>query len=188
MSQYFGKAVHAAFVVPDIEKSIRRMLDSGIGPVYVMRRIRVAARYRGTRHDVLITAAFVYSGTMQYEFVQQHDDAPSAYREFLLRHPQGGFHHLAYFCDGFDAVLQEATAKGGLFDLVQEFITPDGTAYEIYVEPRNVADPLQVQLMVHGPMEPFFAQMEQAAANWDGSEPIRNALDMLPPAMRPPVE
>ena len=100
MSQYFGKAVHAAFVVPDIDKAIHRMLDSGIGPVYGMRRIRVAARFRGIRNDVLITAAFVYSGAMQYECVQQHDATPSAYTEYLERHPEGGFHHLAYFCDG----------------------------------------------------------------------------------------
>jgi catechol 2,3-dioxygenase-like lactoylglutathione lyase family enzyme len=188
MSRFFGKAVHAAFVVPDIDQAIGRMLASGIGPFYVMRRIRVAARYRGQRHDVLITAAFVYSGNMQYEFVQQHDAAPSAYRDFIVLHPPGGLHHVAYFSDDFGATVKHAKAQGSDYEIVQEFITADGFAYEIYLEPKNSSDPLQIQLMMHGPMDSFFAQMEQAAATWDGKDPIRNALDLLPAEMRPPVE
>jgi len=188
MSRHFGSAVHAAFVVPDIDKAMARMLASGIGPFYAMRRVRVAARYKGQRHDVLITAAFVYSGNMQYEFVQQHDDAPSAYRDYLALHPAGGLHHTAYFSDDFAATIKRAKERGSDFDIVQEFITPDGFAYEIYLEPKNSTDPLQIQLMMHGPMDPFFAQMERAAATWDGKEPIRDALVLLPQEMRPPVE
>ena len=37
MSQYFGKAVHVAFVVPDIDIAVQRMVDSGIGPAYANR-------------------------------------------------------------------------------------------------------------------------------------------------------
>ena len=188
MSQFFGNAVHAAFVVPDINKAMARVLASGIGPFYAMRRVRVAARYKGQRHDVLITAAFVYSGNMQYEFVEQHDATPSAYRDYIAQHPEGGLHHTAYFSDDFAATIRRAKEKGSNFDIVQEFIAPEGFAYEIYLEPKNSTDPLQIQLMMHGPMDPFFAQMEQAAATWDGKDPIRNALDLLPAEMHPPVE
>jgi catechol 2,3-dioxygenase-like lactoylglutathione lyase family enzyme len=188
MSQLFGKAIHAAFIVPDIDKAISRMLASGVGPFFMLRNIRAAARYRGARHDVLETAAFVYSGSMQYEFLEPRDDTPSAFREFLARHPEGGLHHLAYFCEGFDQALKRASALGKEFRIVQEFIMPDGTPYEIYVEPVDSPDPLLVQLMIPGPLESFFAEMEKAAATWDGKDPIRNALDLLPPEMRPPVE
>ena len=64
----------------------------------------------------------------------------------------------------------------------------DATAPPSPPLPKDKTDPLQVQLMLHGPMDPFFAQMENAAATWDGREPIRNALDLLPPTMRPPQE
>ena len=37
MSLYFGKAVHLAFVVPDINTAMQRMVDGGIGPVYANR-------------------------------------------------------------------------------------------------------------------------------------------------------
>ena len=75
MSRMFGEAVHAGLVVTDIDAELERVQDMGVGPIYVMRRIRPPARYRGQRHDPLITAAFMYSGGMQLEFVQQHDDS-----------------------------------------------------------------------------------------------------------------
>lgn len=189
MSRFFGKAEHVAFVVPDIDAAIERLLQSGIGPVFTMRRIRVPARYRGARSDPLFSAAFAYSGGLQIELLCQHDETPSAYLEYIQRNPGGGMHHSAHFCDGFDAVLAEAADRGQTFDIVQEFIDPmSGDAYEIYVEPRGQSDPLLAQLMIKGPMEPFFAEMERVAATWDGSEPERNALALIPPEMVPPQE
>lgn len=189
MSRIFGKAEHVAFVVPDIDVAIARLLASGIGPIFTMRRIRTAARYRGERHDPLFSAAFAYTGGLQIEMLATHDDTPSAYREFILRNPQGGMHHTAYFCETFDGALANATAKGTQFEVVQEFIDPlTEEAYEIYVQPVGTDDPLLAQLMIEGPMEPFFAEMERQAAAWDGSDPERNALDMIPPEMVPPQE
>lgn len=189
MSRYFGKAEHVAFVVPDFDAAVQRLSLAGIGPVFTMRRIRVAARYRGERHDPLFSAAFAYTGSLQIELLCQHDQTPSAYLEYIRCNPGGGMHHSAYFCDSFDGALADAAAKGQAFDIVQEFIEPvSGMAYEIYVEPRGGADPLLAQLMVHGPMEPFFAEMERIAAGWDGTEPERNALALIPPEMVPPQE
>jgi catechol 2,3-dioxygenase-like lactoylglutathione lyase family enzyme len=188
MSRIFGKALHAAFVVPDIDKEIERVLALGMGPVFVMRRIRVAARYRGERHDPLITAAFVYSGTMQLEFLQQHDDTPSASIEFLARKPEGGLQHFAYFSDDFDATLQEASAKGQHFDVVQEYIFEDGTPYEIYIEPSNAPGSLLIQLVKHGPLEAMYNKMQEICASWDGTDPVRNAVDLLPKDMQPASE
>lgn len=143
MSRFFGKCEHAAFVVPDFDTAVDRLIDSGIGPVFVMKRIRVAGRFWGKRHDALFSAAFAYSGSTQYEFICQHDDTPSAYREFIERNPAGGLHHTAYFTpEGFDAALAAAKAAGTEFEIVQEFIGPDDVAYEIYVEPKDKRNPL----------------------------------------------
>jgi Glyoxalase/Bleomycin resistance protein/Dioxygenase superfamily len=189
MSRHFGKAEHSAYVVPDFDAAVARLLEAGIGPVFVMKRIRVAARFRGARHDPLFSAAFCYSGGIQFEFLQQHDETPSAYKEFIERNPSGGLHHTAYFTpQGFDVALSGAKAAGTEFEIVQEFIDPEGTAYEVYVEPKGKPNPLLAQLMVAGPMEPFFAEMERIAKDWDGGDPIRDALTMIPPEMVPPQE
>ena len=188
MSRFFGSAVHAALVVPDLDRQVERMLASGEGPFYLMSRMRVAARFRGRRHDPLISAAFVYSGGMQYEFIEQFDDTPSTYREFLGRHPAGGLHHLAYFCKSFDDALARAGTQGGKFDIVQEFISPDESPYEMYIEPAGSSDPVLTQLMIPSPLVGLFETMEKAAATWKGEDPIRDALALLPAEMRPPRE
>ncbi|MFA5632720.1 MAG: VOC family protein [Porticoccaceae bacterium] len=188
MSRFFGKAVHSAYVVPDIKAAVGRMVSAGVGPAYYMNRIRVAGRYRGERNDPLITAAFMYSGSLQFEFIQQHDDTPSAYLDFLAKNPEGGFHHTAYYSSNFTGTLEQAEKEGQAFDVIQEFIAPDGTPYEIYVAPRGVDNPLYMQLMFPGPMEPMFTAMENSALTWDGQKPERDALDLLPPEMRPPQE
>lgn len=175
MSRIFGEAVHAGLVVTDIDAELERVQDMGVGPIYVMRRIRPPARYRGQRHDPLITAAFMYSGGMQLEFVQQHDDTPSAYLEFLEKQPAGGIHHLAYFCDTFEGALEKAEKMGRKYEAVQEYIRPDGRPFEIYVEPVDKTNPLLVQLMEHGDLGKMFERIKNAADSWDGSDPIRDA-------------
>lgn len=189
MSRFFGKAEHLGFVVPDLDEAIARLVAAGIGPVYTMRRIRVAARYRGQRHDPLISTAIVYSGSLQMEFICQHDATPSVYADFIASNPGGGLQHAAHYCEGFDAALAGASARGQDFTVMQEFIDPaSGAAFEIYVEPLGASGAIQAQLMFHGPFDALYAEMEAAAASWDGSNPERSMLAMLPAGMAPPQE
>jgi catechol 2,3-dioxygenase-like lactoylglutathione lyase family enzyme len=188
MSRHFGEAIHAGFVVPDVGAAIDRVLASGLGPVYTMSRIRTAARYRGERRDPLITSAFVYSGRAQYEFLQQHDDTPSAGREYLVRRPEGGLHHLAYYCTDFEAALRAAAGDGVTFTVVQEYITPDGHPFVAYLEPEGASDPLLVELIHPDAMSPLFDAMKVESDTWDGGRPVRDALELMPAEMRPPTE
>jgi hypothetical protein len=189
MSRFFGNAVHQAFVVPDFDEALAKLIAGGVGPAFVLRRIRGAGRYRGERHDALISAAFVYSGDTLLEFLTPHDDVPSAYQEFLERHPDGGLHHVAYLSDDFAGSIGRAAAAGAEFRTVQEYIFPDsGEAYEVYLEPVGVDDPVLFRLLIPGALDSWFEQMRVIAADWDGSEPIRDALLLMPPEMRPVSE
>jgi hypothetical protein len=185
MSRHFGNSLHVAFVVPNVDREIDRLLGIGIGPIFVMRRIRVAARYRNNRHDPLMTAAFAYSGNMLLEFLEPHDTTPSGMREFLERTPGGGTHHFAYFSDNFQATLLELEREGQKFEVVQEYIHEDGTPYEIYIQPESDPQGFLVQLVHRGPLEHFYEEMRSIAQHWDGTMPIRRAADLLPPEMRP---
>ncbi|MBI5894686.1 MAG: hypothetical protein HZB24_01280 [Desulfobacterales bacterium] len=98
-----------------------------------------------------------------------------------------GLHHTAYYCADFEAALKQAEQKGQAFEVVQEFIFEDGNPYEIYIAPKGVENPMFVQLMFKA-LEPMFVEMEKAAATWNGENPERNALDLLPQEMRPPQE
>lgn len=183
MSRLFGKAVHAAFVVPDIKAAMQEVIDDGIGPFYLMDHITPDARYRGTRNNPCISAAFVNSGDMQFEFIQPHDDTPSAFREFLERKPEGGLHHIAYWVDDIGDAVKDAQGQGFACNTVQEFVHPDGTAYEIYLEPLGKPEAKLIQIMVDSPVKAFFEGVRQAAESWDGSNPVRDALELLGPEM-----
>jgi len=186
MSRYFGEVAHIGFIVPDIRAAMAEMAAVGIGPIYLMNQIAVPARYRGNRHDVRLSAAFAYSGSALLEYIEQHDASPSSYREVLARSPAGGMHHIAYFADDFEATIGAATSRGARLEIVQEFFDEaTGEPYEIYLESLNVPHAPAIQLMKPGPFGAFYAGMQAGARNWDGSNPIRNALDFIPADIRP---
>jgi catechol 2,3-dioxygenase-like lactoylglutathione lyase family enzyme len=184
MSRFFGKAAHTAIVVPDMAKAIEAMTAAGIGPFFAMPSNRAPARYRGARHDPLLSVAFVSTDRIQYELLTPLDDVPSAYSEYLERHPQGGVHHVGYWAEDFDEALERAARGGCRFRIVQEFIDERGEAFEVYCEPVGQDDPLLIQLMKHSPFDAFFEQVEQAARDWDGSDPVRDAFQLLPPELK----
>ena len=72
MSRFFGDAVHAAYVVPDIKAAMQAWLDLGCGPIYLMDHVNPDARYRGVRNNPCISAAILNSGSMQIELLQPH--------------------------------------------------------------------------------------------------------------------
>lgn len=183
MSALFGDAVHLAYVVPDIQVAMRQYTDRGFGPIYLLDRIASDAICRGERCNPCISAAFFNSGNVQIELIQPHDNTPNAYREYLEHNPQGGLHHIAYWTEDFEAALANAAAKGFHFSVVQEFVLPDGTPYEIYVELDAPTPGPLVQLMVESPVRAFFERVAGDAATWDGKDPIRDGLPILAASM-----
>jgi catechol 2,3-dioxygenase-like lactoylglutathione lyase family enzyme len=188
MSRFFSdaKVFHVAHVVPDLEQAVDRMLASGIGPFYFARGLKLKSRYRGQPYDLEISAAFGCAGGTMFELVTQDNDVPSAFKEHLQKYPHGAMHHVAYYCDypDFDSVLKAAAARGTSFDVVQEFLGPDGKPIEIYVEPKGVKDPTMIQLLLPGPFDAHFDKIEGIAAAWDGSAPRRDLSDLFPPEVR----
>lgn len=182
MSRFFGSAMQTAFVVRNIDEHIHRCVEVGIGPFFVDPNLTLRIRYRGERHEVPVSIAIAYSGSMMYEYLEPLDDTPSPYRDFLVEHPAGGMHHLAYFCDDYDAVLAQAKSRGGDFNIAMELYTADGTLMEIYLEPKNHPDGILSQLIVESLFGDFFKKAEAAAAEWDGTNPVRQLFDLLPPS------
>ena len=79
-------------------------VNLGVGPWFVMRDLPIRALYRGEPCEITLTLALANSGDMQIELIQQQDDTPSIYTEFL-RSGRQGYHQLAYWSDDFDATM-----------------------------------------------------------------------------------
>ena len=56
--------------------------------------------YRGTDQEADVSYAFGYLGDMMIQFIQQHDDTPSIYRD-MYAPGQEGFHHLGLLVNDY---------------------------------------------------------------------------------------
>ena len=80
-----GPIMQNGFVVRDLEAAVHFWAETfGVGPFFAMRHIPFATCvYRGEPTDADLSVAIAYSGEHQIELVQQHNDAPSIYSEWL---------------------------------------------------------------------------------------------------------
>ena len=83
MSRIFGEMRQIAFVLRSIDQGLRYWTETlGVGTFYAMRElVPENYRYRGESVPApCISLALGFSGGMQVELIEQHDDRPSAYR------------------------------------------------------------------------------------------------------------
>ena len=84
MSRIFGQIAQIGYVVTDIEASMRHWIRHGVGPWFYIERVQMDYfRHRGVDSPVQMSIALANSGDVQIELIQQRNDAPSMYREFL---------------------------------------------------------------------------------------------------------
>lgn len=195
MSRILGNPVHQAYVFPDFDAALKRFASAGIGPFYIMQTGSLQsddgesggmARYRGEVHELQVKVAFVYTGETCLEIMTPNGkpDQQSAYDEFLRRNPEGGLHHIAYYSTDFDKTLAKMAEAGYPLNPVQEFTDGSGKfLIEIYCEPVGVDNPVLYQLIRPGLFDSWFDAMKDAAANWDGNDPFRDARPLLASAM-----
>ena len=159
-----------AWVVDDLQSAMQRWLTtSTVGPFYVISHSQLEnLRYRGKPTELDMSAALGQIGPMQIELIQQHNNAPSIYREFLDV-GRSGMHHVAYWSEDFDETMARVAAAGYR---TAQFGQPAGTSFA-YVDGGPAAEfveVMQLSEMTRG----FMDHIRDTAATWDGNEPIRN--------------
>lgn len=102
-----------AYLVNDIEASIQKWSDLfGAGPFVVTHHHRTDRfDYRGTDHEADVSYAFGYLGDTMIQFIQQHDDTPSIYRD-MFDAGQEGFHHVGCLVHDFEAEFERLESLG----------------------------------------------------------------------------
>ena len=164
-----GPVRQIGYVVRDLDRALATWLALGVGPWYVLRGHSLDVLYRGRPCTVTQSTAFANSGDLQIELIQQEDDTPSIYTEFL-ESGREGFHQLAWWAADFDATLRSVEKAG--WPVVWSGGESSGTRY-VYVEPpAGTATVLEIMELTPG-TEGLAALVRQAAQNWDGSDPIR---------------
>ena len=139
--------------------------DAGIAPPHL-------PEYRGPL-DAWLDAG--YAGDMQIQFIEQHDDTPSLYRE-MYADGEGGFHHVGVLADDWEGERQRLLDQG--YEIATE-LRADG-AEAVYFDTRRA---IGAYTEVHSTPKRImdtFERWRQAHRDWDGvTDPLRGRL---PPA------
>ena len=172
MSRLFGPIIQNGYVVRDWRAAAEHWSQAlGVGPFFVMDHIRFAeCTYRGAPSAIDMSVAIAYSGDLQIELVQQHNDAPSIYTDFAAEHGEG-LQHVGVLVDR----LESALALDGWSDrVVQAGSTLVGQRFayvDVGCHPGGMIELIEVSAQARS----AFAYMKEKAASWDGERPIRIA-------------
>lgn len=169
MTELPGPVRQIGYVVTDLDRALASWLELGVGPWFVMRGLTLTASYRGEPCQITQSLAMANSGDLQVELIQQEDQTPSVYTEFLAARGEG-FHQIAYWAEDFDATMQAVSAAG--WPVVWSGGEDVGTRFA-YVEPPNCPASV-VEIMELTEITAGMAEfVRDAATDWDGSDPIR---------------
>ena len=144
-------------------------LDLGVGPWFVIRGLQMQALYRGQPCETTISMALSNSGEMQIELIAQEDDTPSIYTEFLTDDGPG-YHQLAYWTEDFEATMKAVELAGW------PVVWSGGEGFGVrfaYLEPPNSPATIVEISELTDTMAASSAHIREAAAGWDGTDPIR---------------
>jgi len=102
-----------AYFVNDLDESIEKWVGAfGAGPWAVTEHHRCDSfMYRGTNQESDVSYAFGYLGDTMIQFIVQHDETPSIYRDMYQRGEEG-YHHQAFLVNDFEAEYQRLIDLG----------------------------------------------------------------------------
>ncbi len=89
--------------------------------------------YRGTDAEADVSYAFGYLGDMMIQFIEQHDETPSIYRDMYARGEEG-FHHLGLLVEDYEGEKQRLFDMG--FELACELHADNVDA--CYIDTRSM--------------------------------------------------
>ncbi len=171
MSRIFGQIAQIGYVVADIEATMQQWIRHGVGPWFYIERVQTDYfRHRGIGSPLQMSVALANSGDVQLELIQQRNDAPSMYREFLDS-GRSGAQHIAYWTTDFQDLYHRALAAG--FTLGQEGQIGGEQGRFAYFDTEHDQGTVIVISDISGPNSQMFAYIRQGAATWDGTDPIR---------------
>ncbi len=175
MSRIFGKIRQSGYVVHDIDAAMRHWTEVlGVGPFYYIDKVPVENfTYHGEPSEAELSIALANSGDLQIELIQQRNNAPSMYLDFLSAGHEG-LQHVAYWTETYQADYDRLIADG--FRVGQEGEIGERGRF-VYFETEGHPGTVVELSDISGPKGGFFKHIREVAASWDGAKPIRPVGD-----------
>jgi hypothetical protein len=172
MSRHFGPITQNGYVVRDLRAAMDHWINVlGVGPWFHVERVKTDYfRHRGRDSNVEMSIALANSGNLQIELIQQLNDAPSMYKEFLDAGHEG-LQHVAFWTTDYQAMFDGALQRGYKVGHEGQIGGEKGRFcyFDTTGHPGSVIEISDIS----GNKGRFFEHIRKAAVGWDGSEPIR---------------
>ena len=178
-----GQIFQLGYLVPDVDSSMRFCAEAmKIGPFTCNSGFKAPdGWYRGSTDMPQLTIAHAYSGRLFIEFIQQHDDTPSVYKEMLDKHGYGLHHYgIAVAPEEYDKTLEHYYSLG--FENIFTDTLPGGVRIR-YIGPKTPEGIEKLRnetgvgyfecVEILEKEEAMFTGMYEAALNWDGKTLLR---------------
>jgi hypothetical protein len=172
MSRLFGPMRQMGYVVTDLHRAMEHWSSvCSIGPWFWFERSNYKSfTYNGVRYDDIdITVGFANSGDIQIELIQQRCKTPSMYQEFLKSFPDGGLQHWSSWPVNYHEVYTNALKQGYTIAMEGDHARGPFAYFRQEGHPGTV---IEMAELSPGRAQ-FFDRVREAAADWDGRDPIR---------------
>ena len=119
---------------------------------------------------MVMSVALANSGDLQIELIQQRNDSPSMYKEFLDSGREG-LQHMSYWTRDYQALYDRALSLGYKVGHEGQIGGEKGrfAYFDTEAHPGTVVEISDIS----GSKGSFFEHIRKVAAGWDGSDPIR---------------
>ena len=159
-----------AYVVRDLDAALRYWTEVlKVGPFFLFEHAALKdQRYFGKPSNVDVSLAVGNSGALQVEIIQQHNDEPSVYKEFLDS-GRVGVHHFGLMPVDYAATCADYRARGH----AAAFQCTVGGAELTYFDTVATVGHYVELWDNNAVFKDLFQMVEDAAVGWDGRDPVR---------------
>ena len=175
MSRIFGEIRQNGYVVRDIDSAMAHWTQVlGVGPWFYTEQAPITDFvYRGEPSDVEVSIALANSGALQIELIQQRNDAPSLYKDFLDAGNEG-LQHVAYWTETYVADRAHLIEHG--YRVGHEGNTGKYGPFCYFLTESHPGTVVEIS-DIGGPKKVLFETIVLAATDWDGSKSIQSFAD-----------
>ncbi len=164
--------IQNCYIVRNLEEACERLHRMyGIGPFFGGGEGATLDHhvYRGQPAPPIgIRGVFVQSGDLNIELVELTSTTPSAFHD-MFPNGQEGFHHVAMFCDDYEAVRDGYVAMG--YPVASEFTVSFG-AKICYIDAREHLGHMIELYPESDIIREMYKLTREAPKTWDGKELI----------------
>jgi hypothetical protein len=166
-----GQVIQYAYTVPDLAGAMRRYTDVlHIGPWFMRGPfVPEKALYRGQRPSAELSLARAFSGDSMIELIQQHNDAPSVFREVISQRGYG-FHHWAIPVRDLAQDTRRYQEQG--FEVAYSDVLDTGAGIHYIDTSGALGGMLELVELTPAQLDRY-TLFYRSSIGWDGTEPVR---------------